>query len=144
MFGCEDSIEGRWPASMIAMIEGVRTHVAEVRESLPTTLDAYLLDDRRASIVRRSLFTAVQWAVETAEVFVMHLDKGVDRRYENAFEALAQHAVLDSEVANRMVDLARRFRPGPLGAGPREVFEGARNACLDLGVFCAALRRRLP
>jgi len=136
-----NTAEEQWVAPMIGLIEGVRTYVARRRENLPSTTDAYLLDDRRAALVRRSLFAAVQCAVENAELWVVHADRGTSRQYRNAFEALVAHDVLDAELAIRLADLARRFKAG---IEPRALFESARPACLDLSLLCAALRRQLP
>lgn len=132
-------------AILATKIAAVRDAVARIRELLPATVDAFRADRTAREVVTLNLYVAVQETIALATHWIAAEGLEVPRTYGEMFLVLADHGVLDRELADRLRAAAGlrnliAHQYGIVDAG--RIFTIASTALDDLLSFCHLLASR--
>ena len=130
-------------ARKVAMI---RDAVARIREVVPDTLEAFLVDRDARDIVALNLFVALQETIALATHWLADAGLMVPSTYGDVFTRLAESGVIDRGLGDRLRAAAGlrnlvAHQYGELDFG--RVHAVARNELEDLLTFCRQLAERL-
>jgi uncharacterized protein YutE (UPF0331/DUF86 family) len=127
-------------------IATVRDATARVRSMLPASEEAFLQDRTAREVVILNLFVGIQACLELASHWLADEGWDVPGTYAEIFAALADHDVLDRELARHLTAasglrnlIAHRY--GVLDW--RRVYAVASTDLDDLEAFCAALAAKV-
>lgn len=129
-----------------AKTAAVRDAVRRIREVLPATAGA-LRDDRTArEVITLNLFVAIQESLALATHWLVDGGWVVPGRYGEVFLALADHGIIDRDLAQRLVSasglrnlIAHQY--GAIDVSRLHVI--ASTSLDDLLQFCAELTRQV-
>lgn len=132
-------------ALLASKVAAVRDAVARIRDVLPPGSDEFQADRTTREIVILNLFVAVQECLALATHWLADEAWDVPQSYREVFTALADHGVVDRDLAGRLAAasglrnlVAHRY--GVLDWS--RVHAMASTELEDLLSFCAALARR--
>jgi uncharacterized protein YutE (UPF0331/DUF86 family) len=131
-------------AVLAKKIAAVRDAVDRVRAVLPADAEAFRADRTVREVVVLNLFVALQECVALAAHWLADSGRDVPSGYRELFLALAEHGVLDRNLAERLA-VASGFRNlvahryGSLDAN--RIHEIASSDLDDLLTFCEVLAR---
>lgn len=133
-------------AVVARQLAAVRDAVARVREVLPPSVDAFEDDRTAREVVVLNLFVGIQTCVDLATHWLADEGWGVPQGYAEIFLALADHDVVSSDLARRLVAAAglRDLIAHQYGRidWARVYATAASPDLADLEAFCAALATR--
>ena len=132
-------------ALLAKKVAAVRDAVERIRSVLPLNRDAFIADRTTREVVILNLFVAVQECVALAAQWLADAGLDVPGGYREMFLTLADHDLLDRELARRLAAasglrnlVAHRY--GVLDWG--RIHEIAAKELDDLLDFCEQLARR--
>ena len=125
-----------------ARIAAVRDAVERIRSLLPGDADAFRSDRTAREVVTLNLFVALQECLAIATHWLADAGWQVPQTYGDAFRTLAEHGVIDSDLAARLAAAAGlrnliAHRYGVLDA--RRLHEIAGSGLDDLLDFARAM-----
>lgn len=85
-----------------AKIAAVRDAVTRIREVLPATVDAFAGDRGTREIVTLNLFVALQESIALATHWLADEGWSVPQTHGETFTSLADHGVIDHDLAGRL------------------------------------------
>jgi uncharacterized protein YutE (UPF0331/DUF86 family) len=132
-------------AVLAAKIASVTDAVARIREVLPDTLEAFLDDRTAREVVTLNLFVALQECLSLAAHWLSDARWTVPATYGDVFTALADHDVIDRDLARRLVKAAglRNLIAHRYGAvDMNRVYGIAAEDLEDFLTFCRILAQR--
>ena len=132
-------------AVLAEKIASVRDAVARIREVLPRSSDALLVDRTRREIVILNLFVAIQDCLALAAHWLADAGLVVPQSYAEVFRRLGERGAIDPELAARLAAAAglRNLVAHRYGALDwQRIHELAATRLDDLLAFCEALARR--
>ncbi len=131
-------------AILAGRIAAVRDAVERIREVLPTRPEELAADRTTREIVVLNLFVALQESLSVATHWLADEGQEVPASYGGVFKALAEHSVLDADLASRMSSaaglrnlIAHRYAALDLA----RVHEIASHDVEDLLEFCDAIAK---
>lgn len=128
-------------------IATVRDAVARIREMLPPSIEAFETDRTAREVVILNLFVAIQACLDLATHWLADAGWEVPQRYGEIFRALADHGVIDRDLALRLVAATglRNLVAHQYGAVNWTRIHGTASSpdLDDLEAFCAALAAKL-
>jgi len=118
--------------------------VQRIRDNLPVTAEQFRDDRTAREVVILNLFVAIQEAIDLATHWVADEGWGVPSTYGQVFLVLADHGIIERDLARRLVKAASlrnliAHRYGMLDADA--IYESARGDLEDLLDLCRALAR---
>jgi uncharacterized protein YutE (UPF0331/DUF86 family) len=124
----------------------VERHLSRVAQRLPGMADGFDAATDASDAVILHLWQATQIVIDLAASACLHFKLGAPSSYADAFQRLAGAAVLDRDLASRLVRAAG-FRNIVAHAYDQldmlRVHRAAQSGPADLRAFLAALRDRL-
>jgi uncharacterized protein YutE (UPF0331/DUF86 family) len=133
-------------ALVAAKIAAVRDATDRVRTFLPSSVEAFVTDRTAREVVTLNLMVAIQDCLDLATHWLADAGWEVPETYSDVFVALAEHAVITREMANRLGGAAsfRNLVAHQYGALDwRRVYALAATDLGDLDSFCATLADRV-
>jgi uncharacterized protein YutE (UPF0331/DUF86 family) len=133
-------------ALVAAKVAAVADATARVRAVLPSSSEAFVADRTLREVVTLNLFVAIQACLDLAAHWVADAGWEMPGTYADTFGMLAEHGVIQRELAARLAGAAA-FRNlvahqyGVLDA--RRIHAIAGSNLEDLDAFCATLARRI-
>ena len=131
-------------AILAGRIAAVRDAVERIREVLPTRPEELAADRTTREVVVLNLFVALQESLSVATHWLADEGQEVPASYGAVFKALAEHGVLDADLASRMSSaaglrnlIAHRYAALDLV----RVHEIASHDVNDLLEFCDAIAK---
>jgi uncharacterized protein YutE (UPF0331/DUF86 family) len=132
-------------ALVATKIAAVRDATARVQAVLPASIEAFLADRTAREVVTLNAFVAIQDCLDLAAHWIADAGWEMPETYGDVFAALARHAIIPQELAERL-GAAAAFRNlvahqyGVLDW--RRVHTLATSHLADLDAFCALLAAR--
>lgn len=129
-------------ALLAAKISMIRDAVARISAVLPVTLSQFESDRTAREVVTLNLFVAIQECVALASHLLADAGWGAPKTYGESFTALAEHKVVDVELATRLRAAAglRNLLAHQYGAiDIRRLYEFADSRTSDLTAYCSAV-----
>ncbi len=129
-------------ALLAAKISMIHDAVARISAVLPATLSQFRSDRTAREVVTLNLFVAIQECVAIASHLLADAGWGAPKTYGESFTALAEHSVVDVQLATRLRAAAglRNLLAHQYGAIDFErLYEFADSRKADLNAFCAAV-----
>ena len=123
-------------------VAAIRDATARIRDVLPESADALAADRTAREVVVLNLMVAVQEAIDLATHWVADAGWLVPEAYRDLFVALAEHGIIDADLAVRLAAAAglRNLIAHRYGALDwRRIHEIASGELGDLEDFCAAV-----
>lgn len=126
-------------------IAAIRDATARIRSVLPATASGFVHDRTTREVVVLNVFVAIQTAIDLATHWLADAGWDVPATYGDLFTALADHEVLDRQLAGRLAAasglrnlIAHQY--GVIDAA--RIYEIATTDLGDLDAFCTALAAR--
>lgn len=124
----------------------LREHASRAARRRPADLEAFKRDDDAQDALAMSLFVALQEAIDVA--FHIDADEGWSTPASNAesFETLATHAVIDRELADKLVVTVRirnRLAHGYATVDVERVWRELPDGLAQLESYAAAVTKWL-
>ena len=88
---------------VLRKLDMVRHHAARLRAKLPATAEILSGDEDLRDILSNNVSQAVQGAFDAAAHIISHLGAKVPDTYAEGFELLAQHGVIDADLALKLI-----------------------------------------
>lgn len=129
-------------ALLAAKISMIRDAVARISTVLPVTLNQFESDRTAREVITLNLFVAIQECVALASHLLADAGWGTPKTYGESFPALAEHKVVDVELATRLRAAAglRNLLAHQYGAiDIRRLYEFADARTSDLTAYCSAV-----
>lgn len=124
----------------------VERHLQRVADRLPQNAEGLRPATDASDAVILHLWQATQMVIDVAAAACLHFKLGAPANYGDAFQRLANAAVIDTTLASRLVRAAG-FRNVVARAydalDMQRVHRAAREGPADLRAFLAAIRDRL-
>jgi len=132
-------------ALLAKKVAAVRDAVARIRAVLPANPESFLADRTAREVVLLNLFVALQECLALAAHWLADAGWDVPQNYRDIFGSLAEHGVLERDLAARLAAASglRNLVAHQYGIldWPR-IHAVASTELDDLLAFCAALARR--
>ena len=131
-------------ALLAARIAAVRDATSRVRSVLPRSPEELAADRTTREIITLNLFVAIQACLDLASHWLADAGWDVPATYGEVFAALAEHAVIPRDLAERLAGAAafRNLVAHQYGALDWDRVHGIATSSLDdLETFCATLAR---
>ena len=132
-------------ALLASRVAAIRDAVARIRAVLPPKADAFIGDRTAREVVILNLFVALQESLSLATHWLADEGWAVPQSYREIFMCLADHAVVERELAARLAAasglrnlVAHRY--GVVDWG--RIHAIASSELDDLLAFCSALARK--
>lgn len=130
---------------LAAKVAAVRDAVARIRAVLPADRAAFREDRTAREVVVLNLFVAVQECLSLASHWLSDAGWDVPQSYRDVFQALADHAIIDRDLAAQLGSASglRNLVAHQYGVLESDrIYEMASHSLDGLLSFCAILSRR--
>jgi uncharacterized protein YutE (UPF0331/DUF86 family) len=128
-------------------VAAVRDAVARIRSVLPASEALFQQDRTAREVVALNLFVGIQTCVDLASHWLADEGWDVPGTYGEIFTALADHQVIDRDLASRLAGASglRNLIAHQYGIVDwRRIYAVAASELEDLVAFCAALAAKVP